>query len=251
MTFVEALKPYRDAWGLVHDKLSMPDYISQNGICFTAEAALIAQARGELSEPLREELLEAVNACWDPREGLLYRHPSSHRVGNQESIDDFAGLACLARILGAPKLAASVIRAGREKEWTPKIEFSLLSMDVAIEIEAPRYYYPDEAQYRERFSARAWLGRFPALIASLEWAGAQEPSWPRRQIWALSARFGSVKTHDQARIARLLAHARGDLYWIDLVEARVRAQHGSLQALYTNYFGTTLHPFVQYAFGLG
>lgn len=237
MTFVEALRPYIDSWRLLSDK---PGTSSGNGLCFWAEALIIAKLRGEITEQFVGECqLAVINCAIDA--GFYKRHPTKFQAdpaktygSDQESIDDYAGLACISKITDWPFLARDVLKFGRThtKTWS------------GIEL---RYYYPNEKGFECAFDARAWLGRFPSLIASLEWAAEETPSWPSRQWWAASMRWGSVQNDNSARIARLLAYARGDSYWIATVEDRVAEAHGGLKKLYSKYFGSSDHPFAKYS----
>lgn len=235
MGFVNDLIPYIDQWGLVSDRVGTS---SGNSIVYWAEALIIAKTRGELDRSLTGLCLASIAPC-EIEPGFYKRHPvlfqpnpGAEYGSDQESIDDYAGLACIARLTGDSHLAARILAFGRDRA---KVH---LGFDF-------HFYYPNEKGWND-WDARAWLGRFPSLIASLQWGAGETPDWLTRQWWAASMKWGSVTNDNAARLARVLAYARGDRYWIGLTEARIRAEWGSMGRLYTHYLGAD-HAFARWA----
>lgn len=240
MSLFEDLAAYTDNWNLVHnvpqDKLDDSRTVSQNGLTFTAEAALLL-AENQFSTLGFGTL--AMATCIQADEALVYRHPKFHREGNQLSIDCLAGLACIAKIGGGWGFAETVLDMWALRRWRYFGGFF-----------RPNLFNPDEAQYRTRFSLRPWFGKYPAAIAALEWAAGRTPPLWRRIYFGLAMHYGSIETPDGARIARLQAACHPDPYWFAFVNRRIRAHYGSVRMMYGQYFGiTSTHPFILWGKG--
>lgn len=224
MGLFDELREYIDGFGYVHN---VKGAVSQNGLTFTPEALLAAKLTGE---PIGDGPF-----CWlplwclDQQEKLLYRHPEKHREGNQMSIDCVVGFALLCKLSGARVLCATLLRLWGEKKWR---FFGFFR---------PNYYNPDETQYRTKYSHRAHFIKYPAAIAALEYVDGRRPPFWRRLYFGLAIRYGSVGTHDNARLSLIQAACHPDEYWLNFAITRVKRRWGSLEKLYEGYWGAE-HP---------
>ena len=241
--FADALGEYTDADGLVSPYRMQVGQRngSGNGLLYTSLAYLLLAVR---ARQYGVQFAEMVRKCY-LLPGLLRRGPAHP---DHEGPDDYLAVGAAAGVLrlgafgGACKqVAGEILRYGRAHWWM------MNNVDPG----------------RWRWSS--WFGRFPALIAHLEWAAWEPPPLWRRLAWAgalwLASRAEArqqdswvqswmmVLTVEALDVESLTPTLR---WWeyraMDNWRHRARGVFpGGLRQCLGEYFGNGEHPLVRYA----
>lgn len=151
---------------------------SGNAALFSSEY-LAAGGKLELAGIIRCEVIS----------GLFIQHPVHFRA-DQNSPDNLTGLGYIAWRLD-PTIAARILKHLRENHFFYVTEIGVDGL-------------------------RAWFGRFPALIAHLQWAAGEKPNFLMRLAWCVSVGFKLDKTvHDSWILSWLLTLVAGDRGWME------------------------------------
>ena len=220
---------YLDSEGLMNDRPGKCAP-SGNALLFTAEAFLIQLFLGVT------RAYPVVAAAERLASGRFVR-PGWEQ--DQEGPDDYIGLAAFSRH-SDPTIAQRILAYGRSHffKWGP-LKF--------------RYQY--DTTGKEPNSVEAWFGRFPAVIAALEWAAGETPPMWRRLWLALSAALTpGAEGQDTWILSWLCLEClrRTQMCWferwaIKTYMRRLYKYHpGGLKEVFTQYFGSDKHPITKY-----
>lgn len=186
MTLSEAIRPYRDQYGLVHPNR---DLNSTNGLTYTAYYMALLKERGELTEQECEAYSRTVLAC-EKEPGLLNRYPNHWQ---QQKIDDYACTIRGAEITGRRGLAWRIDEYGKNHAMT----FGPIKR---------HYFYNNERpgtnlDHQDALNwAALWIGNQPLFKIYLSWArGNPHGSWESflfRQNCIITARVSDPGNQD-------------------------------------------------------
>lgn len=206
---------------------------SGNGLLYTGEACAV-MGSDEISY-FRNSFASALNAC-ERYPGLFLRHP---KCTDQESVDDYVGIGAASYFLASGHAERVLERGNR----FPFLLFGVLPL---------RFYYANEGQ--SSFDLRAWLGRFPALIAHLRYAAGQPPGFIPSLVHALSIAFSPWKNEDEPILSWLMlrvaenqsgpARMAGKIFRARLVH---KYMDGGMKQVFSLYLGNPNHPIAKYA----
>lgn len=228
-----ALRPYIDAVGLVQDS---PGGRSGNGILYTAEAVIRLHDLGSLTPEIRSDFRVAISDC-EIAPGFFRRHPE-HFSTDQVRQDDYLALAALSKYLDWPELARLILEYGQR----PKTVFPPLPWP------RTRYYYPNERGWDHPWYPEAWIGAYPACIATLKQA-AGNPLTGHEQDWInYAVEYGPNRKNPSDRDSYILAwiilrtaNPSGEArqgYWRQMVAAN----YWDIATLLGAYFRDKNHP---------
>lgn len=205
--------PYTDQFGLIqpskNEDPSQPASTSGNGVLYSAEAIVAWSDNGILDDDIKK-MWQAVYARCEIEPGLLDRAPS--KKDDQEGPDDFHGaalasafmdkhgdFACRILYYGEAKPCTAEYddqyeEDGTVKIWKWEVDRKKLSKFIyrVMKFFSPkgiRYIYNEKNP--GKWSLSAWVGRFPAVIASLVYATGNKPNLFNRLVWGLSLAIGT------------------------------------------------------------
>lgn len=232
MTPYDALRPYIDEVGLVQN---WKGRVSGNGLLYTAEAVVRLHALGQLAQDMKDGFLRAVVAC-QIQPGFYRRHPV-YFSSDQERQDDYIAIAVLAKYLDAPWLAQEVLDYGQR----PKLIFPPLPWPKV------RYYYPNEKGWDAFFYPQAWIGAYPACIATLKVAAGVDLSDGEQDWLNYAVGYGPNKKDVTDRDSYILAWLISTVVEVskeatEEFEARLAASYGTIPNLLRTYFDDKNHP---------
>lgn len=216
---------YRDKLGFISGTRN-PEGSSGNAVLFAAEEAILRRKLDDWSGSVT--LVQSIRACCEIERGLLKRpHPFSQ---DQESLDDYIGLAAI-----DPGLAREALAYGRAHFYRP-LPFLKLA-----------YQY---SMRNEEKDVIAWLGRFPAMIAHLQFAAGETPPLWRRLWWTASiAMSGKPDQQDPWILSWVMleTNAKGDSFLADVAHGfwrwrLERAYPKGLSEVFRKYFNDEAHP---------
>jgi hypothetical protein len=166
-----------------------------NGVLYTSIYYALLVLRGEARPEDLTDYFATFGPCFD-RPGLIDRSPSPFKELDQDSFDDYTGLATASRLMEQDfRYARDILSHGRS---TGRIYFT-------------RWVYNNVDH--DRWTARSWLGRQPQFVAHLHFAAGEMPNGFLQNAWAESTR--KCATDSSAAL----------LQWM-----RVLAYHGGSQA---------------------
>jgi hypothetical protein len=255
-----AYLPYIDRFGLVQPEPGEPAGTSGNGILYTAQAIVAYNDHGHLDSDKTRNFEKAISAC-ETQPGLLHRAPEGKT--DQEGPDDYVGAALASRYVDGGALARRVLQYGQQgvdkynpefedehKRKYSKIVFNILSLGGRRKI---KYVYNNSNP--GYFTLSAWLGRQPAVIASLKLAsvGFDRPKLTllEKLVWSVSLLgiFLAKKTHHDSFVldwcrVRTAQGSRSKL--VELVSKiwrwRFTKVWGNPGDLLADYFKNPQHP---------
>lgn len=228
--------PHFDEYGLMRPE--------GNCLLFTAQYACLLKRKGYMDPETRDALVFAVHDCQvDPPMGLYQRHPVAF-VGDQEGPDDYIGLGAIVYACSVPSIAQEILDFGRCCHYRPFWPLKL------------KYYYPNHIPYQTAPNVCAWLGRFPAVIAHLQWAAGEVPSLWRRLWWAgtvaLTGCFGPDYDKDGGQDAWILSFMLCEVAPDRVLERWAKGVFrkrllkvwgdGGMRAVFARYFRDDRHP---------
>lgn len=243
MAFLDELKDYIDQYGLVQNRIpNAKGWTSGNGLLFTGEASIIASALGEWNCVVADRFFHALVLC-QVASGVYERIPGNR---DQEGPDDYFGIGATAFYLNTycaghfPNLAAESLAYGRKNPY----KWHHIPL---------RYYFPNAHQ--TEFDVSAWMGRFPALIAHLQFAAGENPALWKKIWWCVSIMIAHKQPTDN-KDARILSwvmiHVMAKRSWLCNKAAaffykRLYTQYiGGMKQVFSEYFGAD-HPIAKYA----
>lgn len=196
--------PYRDDIGLYHDRKTAGESGTEplgthgcgNALLYTSHVAIALWIHGARSikgwRTFYENAMAGVRRC-EVTSGIYRRHPV-HYCRDQESHDDYVGLATLSSF-GGSSVAAMIARRGAQKvavcipikvwRWTIKINLNL------------PWYLPNAAEFDPalggKFGMSAWLGRFVPMVTHVRACAGLSTKWWQRLAWSLAVATSGVK----------------------------------------------------------
>lgn len=177
-----------DSVGLLQNKETPPGTVaSGNGVLTTALTVVLLKLAGKL-EPYRDCFTQALEAC-EREPGLLMRHPLWPE--DQESSDDYVAASAASYFLGI-ELAKRILDRGRHK-------FTLWMGVIPLP-----FYLKNEKMKDPKFESRAWIGRFIATTASLQFADREAPGIIDQLLHLVSIGFMPWKNEDEPTLSWLL-----------------------------------------------
>lgn len=226
---------YTDSVGLLQNKTTPPGTVaSGNGILSTALAVTLLH-RLEALDPFRSLFGPALASC-EREPGLLMRHPLWPE--DQESSDDYVGYGAGSYFL---KLggAARVLKRGREQR------FRWYGIPVP-------FYLDNERTNDEKPDARAFIGRFIATTAHLQFSAGEAPGPIDQILHAATIAAQPWKNEDEPTLSWLMiqvAREQSSLVALSngIFEMRLRRKYPGGMA---DVFGITYgkdHPLTQLA----
>lgn len=234
MTLNEALKPYRDADGLVRPALGVD---SNNGVLYTSMALVLSRLLpGRNGMDTVIEFGNITEKCDTAGEGLLRR---SSTCTDQEGPDDYIGYLAASGVCGQAFCAHDVIAFGK----------------------AHNGFFNNECPgtYKHRDGSINWsafLARQPQLIAHAYFAAGLKPIVPLRAYWALSIALSGwrapLSDTDSRILPWLMVKTNPAPNWLErkaiaIFKARLMKDYGvcGMQIVMTTAFGVT-HPLASY-----
>jgi hypothetical protein len=226
---------YVDSVGLVQNKKHPGDECaSGNGLLYTGVAAVILHDRDVLDA--FSPLFTSALATCEKWPGLYIRHP---KCADQEAGDDYYGIGAASYYL-ASGAAQRVLSRGT------RFPFRYCGV-----IPLP-FYYPNENQDPAHFDSRAWLGRFPALIAHLRYSAGYHPGLFAGLIHALSIAFSPWRNEDEPILSWLMIRVAYPQSWAVRLASKwfqrrlLKKYPRGMKDVFTRYFGEA-HPIAQHA----
>lgn len=188
MNLVEELKLHVDSVGLVQPTWPVEGrWASGNGLLYTAYALVVFG--DEIDEELKARFRRAYETC-QLYPGLLIRHPLNL---DQEGPDDYIGAAAASYLLSTDLSSKILLRGKRfPGNWAG--------------YRLP-YYYANEGQ--SAFDIRAWMFRFPGVLAHIRMSAGETPC-PFALLWlALTLAFQPWKSEDEPALSWLILRTTG------------------------------------------
>lgn len=239
--------------GLIHDSTGG---ISGNGLLYTAEWVLALSNLSLLSPSNRIKFVGAYNSHMRI-EGLMMRTPSN--AFGQEGPDDYFGVAAASKVLDHGTLAKAILEYGKKGatqfDLTPterrdikkeKILFYTLKI-----LGLGRIKYVFNNLDPSLFNARAWLGRFPHLIAHLKFAAGITPTWFEYAYWCLALlKKEHAEDYDRWILPYLMTQTAKDRgliarFVIGIWNKRATKAFGTVDKLFYAYFRDKDHPIIK------
>lgn len=250
----EEYLPYTDYLGLIQNLTpTAPEgsWTSGNGLLYSAEALLVLKMNEQLDPTICKQVADAVKKC-ELEPGLYCRHPVNYE---QEGPDDNIGLAVISHLTRKPDIAQSILKYGREKPT--KISFKLMKTKPYVSVLLGgwfplRYYYSFEI--KDRFDVRAFIGRFPAVLAILKMAAQEKVSIFYRFYTALAMIVQPWRSEDEPILTMLTLFMCHEYYpnswlfkWADKVFCKklIEKYPLGMPEVYGKYFGAA-HPNTKY-----
>lgn len=233
MNFEQALKDFEavtDDTGLVQPFSGK----SGNGILATCQALIIFNNRIFSTESIFNFYYSISRCQIEP--GFFRRH-TKHFTEDQESVDDYLAIAC-----ASPSMTKDILKHAR--------------IGWHINDKIIPWYFPNEKQYQTKFSFRAWLYRFPALVCQVKQAcGVHSVFW-QRWVWALSVMtcgwFGG-NPDDSWILSWMMVNCltdRSKWSWSQRIARNVYywrlKRAGGIKVFFTRFYGEN-HPITKYA----
>lgn len=245
--FKEEAKKYLDEYGLYQDTIGNH---SGNSLLFTAHYALALLKNGQLTHVEADELSKALKSC-ELEPGLFQRHPTSF-VGDQEGIDDYIGASAASFYVNLDHFFPDTRTNAKEI-----LDFGRSGRYKFFGIEIP-YYYPNHDPYKTSFNARAWLGRYPALIAHLKFCAGEYVNSLLFIYWAASIILGlfqNLENKDSRLLSLHMIHvaiyAKPDNILVTLLYKffywKVKRDYGSIQEVFRRYFTDPNQPLIKWS----
>ncbi len=220
---------YRDDLGFLSGE-HRPQGSDGNAMLRAACEMTLRQGLGTWKSDDQDALFERVRDLCEIRPGLIQRLPPFSR--DQEGLDDY-----IAYVLIDPVFAFAALQYGRASFYRP--------LKWAPWLRIPYQY----SIKRDPHDVAAWLGRYPALVAHMEWSThAMTPPLWRRVWWAASVAFsGSSDNEDPWVLSWLMIVSAGRRRWLerlatDIYLWRLKRSKGSLALLFAAHFRNPNHP---------
>lgn len=235
MNFEQALKDFE---AVTDDTALVQPFSgkSGNGILATCQTAIILNDKPFFCYSDKFlKLFWAVCLC-QIEPGLFRRH-TKHFTEDQESVDDYLAISC-----AVPLLCLSVLDFAK-KGW------KIGNLNIP-------WYFPNEKQYQTKFSFRAWLYRFPALVCQVKQACGVPAAFWQRWVWAFSVMtcgwFGG-NPDDSWILSWMMVNCltdRSKWSWSQRTARKVYfwrlKRAGGIKVFFTRFYGEN-HPITKYA----
>lgn len=234
-SFRKDFNTYGDPFGLIQNN---PGGVSGNGLRYTAEYFILGCRRG-IFQHEGASFRHITGSCL-VLPGLYRRSPTAALEGTR--IDDLVSIASAAQLLDKT-IAEDILRFGRKSYWlyNPPVQKSPL------------------VNLIKQFNFKAWLGRYPGMIAHIEYCAGECPSVFKRLVWLLGVAwcgFNAKMNQDEWVLSQRLIEAYESTpyrtYFQDKIVKYWRKQfyknwgEDGMKKLLTVYFGH-LHPLAKYA----
>jgi hypothetical protein len=219
---------YRDDNGFISGVKNPTGGSSGNAVLFAAEEKILRAKLKDWSADQQESLFRIISTECMLWRGLLFRLPPFRQ--DQEGLDDYIGAASI-----DPRLAQDILSWGREHRYRP---FKWLSLS---------YYYCNTA---DETKLEAWFGRYPALIAHIQWAAGEVPPLWRRLWWFFSVAFsGSKDNQDPWILNWIMIETAGSRTCLNRLASaiyrwRLERAYVGLAHVFARYFNDANHPMV-------
>lgn len=190
----EALKDYRDEFGLISPKRLVQPHrgdASGNGLCYTAIFGILCTLLHSDARQRRtriKETTEAIKRCQvKPGLWILNRSPAPHP--DQNAWDDYLHVLCFLQAAGEWQEAAALSLELMQKRtiWGPFGLSYYMNNEKYVREGATEFKHPDG-----RWNKSAWIGRFPALRAQAQMIFGKL-SLLHKLAWAVSMWLTSKK----------------------------------------------------------
>lgn len=262
---LRAFAPYRDPFGLFHDRPTagptgtepLGTHGCGNSLLYTSHVAIALWINGARSvktwRTFYEQALVGYKAC-EVKPGLFRRHPV-HYAHDQESHDDYAGIATFCSFGQGEMVERIAQRGGTKYSVNLPIRLWRWKWNITLKL---YWYFPNDPKFQQNFGFSAFLGRFIPLVNHVKGcSNLSRPIW-QQLIWGLAiatAGFRDPKRNDVWILPWNMCMANRrftklELFFRRIFFKRLRKHWGEkpMAQVFRAYFGK-YHPLCDFADG--
>lgn len=233
MSYKLEMAEYIDADGLVHPNVIKS---SNNGLTYLGYHIAFLKALHIHTQFDMFQWERAFYLCGGAS-GVLRRSPCN---GIQNSIDDYTGVVCAAKMQDHQTAAKFIWDAGLRSH----LELGPIKLPFFFNTERPG----EQVGYNGKVNYQAWFGRFPVLIAMLYLATGKRSALAKLIVWLeclYTAAFARQDQTDPLMMLFMKLHAFGSVGLFEACGFLLKKRGVSVKQAFGEYF-TKDHPFYKY-----